>query len=154
MTSTLHEAQEKRSSGPEAVNYRALAEFRFALRKFLAFSEEAAADVGLTTQQHQALLAIKGFSQTGALSIRDLAQRLLLRHHSVVELVDRLVKLRLVERLPDPSDRRRVQVGLTELGEHQLRILSAVHLRELQAIGSSLLTLLDAFARHTPADPA
>lgn len=154
MTSTLHEAEEKRSSGPEAVNYRALAEFRFALRKFLAFSEEAAADVGLTTQQHQALLAIKGFSQTGALSIRDLAQRLLLRHHSVVELVDRLVKLRLVERLPDPSDRRRVQVGLTELGEHQLRILSAVHLRELQAIGSSLSTLLDAFARHTPADTA
>jgi len=56
-------------------------------------------------------------------------------------------------RLPDPSDRRRVQIGLTELGEHQLGVLSAVHLRELQAIGSSLSTLLDAFARHTPSNP-
>lgn len=127
------------------VNYRTLAEFRFALRKFLAFSEAAAADAGLTSQQHQALLAVKGFSEVGAMSIRDLAARLLLRHHSVVELIDRLVKLQLVARMPDPQDGRRVLIGLTDAGERHLRELSAVHLRELRAIGSSLSTVLNEF---------
>ena len=124
-------------------DYRKLAEFRFALRKFLAFSESAAAEVGITTQQYQALLAIKGFSQAGALSMKALADRLLLRHHSVVELVDRLVKLDLVMRRPDPQDGRRVLIALTELGESQLHTLAAAHLRELPAIGATLSILLD-----------
>ena len=124
-------------------DYRKLAEFRYALRKFLAFSESAAADVGMTTQQYQALLALKGFSEAGALSMKNLADRLLLRHHSVVELVDRLVKLDLVTRLPDPDDGRRVLIALTKLGESQLRTLAAAHLRELPAIGSTLSILLD-----------
>ncbi|MGO4335122.1 MarR family winged helix-turn-helix transcriptional regulator [Labrys sp. KB_33_2] len=126
-------------------DYAALARFRHALRKFLAFSEEAAAAEGLTSQQHQALLAIAGLSQGGALSIGELAEILILRHHSVVELVDRLGKLSLVERMADPSDGRRVLVRLSEAGRQKLQALSETHLKELAAIGPTLSELLQAF---------
>ena len=126
-------------------DYAALARFRHALRKFLAFSEEAAAAEGLTSQQHQALLAIAGLSQDGALSIGELAEILILRHHSVVELVDRLGKLGLVERMADPADGRRVLVHLTETGRHKLQTLSETHMKELAAIGPTLSELLQSF---------
>ncbi|MGJ4854278.1 MarR family winged helix-turn-helix transcriptional regulator [Labrys sp. La1] len=126
-------------------DYAALARFRHALRKFLAFSEEAAGAAGLTSQQHQALLAIAGLSQGGALSIGELAEILILRHHSVVELVDRLGKLSLVERMADPSDGRRVLVRLSEAGRQKLQALSETHLKELAAIGPTLSELLQAF---------
>ncbi|WP_454812683.1 MarR family winged helix-turn-helix transcriptional regulator [Labrys neptuniae] len=126
-------------------DYAALARFRHALRKFLAFSEAAAGAAGLTSQQHQALLAIAGLSQGGALSIGELAEILILRHHSVVELVDRLGKLSLVERMADPSDGRRVLVRLSEAGRQKLQVLSETHLKELAAIGPTLSELLQAF---------
>lgn len=129
----------------EAPDYAALARFRHALRKFLAFSEEAAGTAGLTSQQHQALLAIAGLSQDGALSIGELAEILILRHHSVVELVDRLGKLGLVERMADPADGRRVLVRLSEAGRQKLQALSETHLKELASIGPTLSELLQTF---------
>ena len=94
-------------SDVQEVDYVGLAGFRYAVRRFLAFSNAAAADAGLTSQQHQALLAIKGFGGTDGLSVGDLAERLLIRNHTAVELVDRLMRAGLVERSHDPTDRRR-----------------------------------------------
>ncbi len=114
-------------------DYEALAAFRRALRQFILFSEAAARQAGLTPQQHQALLAIKGAPEREALSIR---------HHSAVGLVDRLVALGIVGRAPQPSDRRRVLVSLTPAAEAMLRDLSAAHRDELQRIGPTLTALL------------
>src|SRR3954453_12589647 len=92
--------------------YEHLAAFRHALRQFLRFSEEAAKKAGVTPQQHQALLAIKGFPERDEVSIGELAERMQLRHHTTVELVDRLAELRLVARVHALEDRRRVMVRL------------------------------------------
>ena len=86
---------------PSIEDYRALALFRYTLRKFLDFSQEAAKGVGLTPQQHQALLSIKGYPDRETITIGELAERMLLKHHSTVELVDRLVELGLVKRTID-----------------------------------------------------
>ncbi|HZS85760.1 MAG TPA: MarR family transcriptional regulator [Stellaceae bacterium] len=123
-------------------DYEALAAFRRALRQFILFSEAAARQAGLTPQQHQALLAIKGAPEREALSIGELAERLGIRHHSAVGLVDRLVALGIVGRAPQPSDRRRVLVSLTPAAEAMLRDLSAAHRDELQRIGPTLTALL------------
>ena len=129
------------------VDYIALADFRYALRKFLAFSEQAAAEAGLTSQQHQALLVIKARSTGAGLPVGMLAERLLVRQHSAVELIDRLSRLGLVSRNPDPQDRRRVLVALTEEGEDRLRALSQAHFAELRAVGPALAELLASFKK-------
>lgn len=129
-------------------NYEALAEFRYELRKFQAFSEDAAAQSGLTPQQHQALLAIKGAPETDWLSISQIAERLLVRHHTVVGLVDRLVSLGLVVRKTDPADGRRIQVHVTKEGEDTLAALSVNHLEELKSIRPTLRKLLEQFERE------
>jgi DNA-binding MarR family transcriptional regulator len=115
---------------PTPGDYRALASFRYALRKFLAFSEDAAKSIGLTPQQHQALLAIMGYPESETVTIGALAKRLLLKHHSTVELVDRLTELDLIKRIKDTGDRRRVILRLTKKAEQVLGRLSAVHLDE------------------------
>ncbi|MBS0232272.1 MAG: MarR family transcriptional regulator [Proteobacteria bacterium] len=140
----------KRASVTKA-NYEALAEFRHALRKFLAFSEAAALQAGLTPQQHQALLSIKGALGTDWLSISQIAERLLVRHHTAVELVDRLEGLGLVVRKADPDDRRRIQVHVTKEGEETLRALSANHIEELRSIRPTLRKLLKQFEREQSA---
>ncbi len=122
-------------------DYVALADFRNALRKFLDFSQAAARAAGLTPQQHQALLAIKGFAGGDEVTVGDLADRLLLRHHSVVELVDRLGRLGLVKRKTDPRDRRRVRVFLTAKAERILSGLSTAHLAEIRQLGPYLAAL-------------
>lgn len=127
------------------VDYLALAEFRYALRKFLAFSEDAAAGAGLTSQQHQALLVIKARGGSNGVPVGVLAERLLVRQHSAVELVDRLSRLGLVSRNPDPHDRRRVLVALTAEGEDRLSTLSQAHLAELRAVGPALAEILSVF---------
>ncbi|GAB2894509.1 MarR family transcriptional regulator [Paralcaligenes sp. KSB-10] len=124
-------------------DYKTLATFRYALRRFIVFSETAAVSEGLAPQQHQALLAIKAMPE--APSVGDIAERLMIRHHSAVELVGRLVRMGLVERLRDLSDRRRVRVSLTPLAEHKLADLSAAHLEELRAIRPLLAGLLKHF---------
>lgn len=122
--------------------YEALAGFRYALRQFMRFSEEAAQQVGLTPQQHQALLTIKGFPGRERVTIGEMAERLQIRHHSAVGLVDRLSAQGLVMREPDTVDRRQVLVGLTPRGTELLAQLSASHREELQRIGPELRTLL------------
>lgn len=123
-------------------DYQALAEFRHTLRRFLAFSEAAARDSGLTPQQHQAILAIKGHGD-GGMSIGDLADKLLIRHHSAGELVDRLVKADLVVRQESADDRRRVVLVLTPQAEAVLEALSTVHLDELRKTKPLLVSLLN-----------
>ena len=130
-----------------ARDYRALAQFRHALRQFLAFSEEAAARAGLTPAQHQALLAIKGMPGREQISVGDLAQWLGVRHHSCVGLVERLVVLGLVVKRSDHADRRRVFLGLTARAERKLADLSAVHRDELRRRADALGLLLKAIRR-------
>jgi DNA-binding MarR family transcriptional regulator len=119
-------------------DYAVLAQFRYELRKFLAFSERAAREEGLTSQQHQALLAIKGFSQDHPLSVGELAKYLLIQNHSAVELVDRMSKLGLLARAADPDDGRRILVRLAAEGERRLKRLSKAHLEELGVAGAAL----------------
>src|ERR1700754_3337747 len=129
-------------SKAEVVDYEALANFRFELRKFLAFSETAATKAGLTPQQHQALLTIKGFSSQMPISIGELAKLLFIKHHTAVELVDRMTKLGLLSRVVDDSDGRRALVKLTREGEQRLRKLSRIHSEELGAVGPTLTKIL------------
>jgi len=121
------------------VDYRALAEFRYELRKFLAFSDAQAEAAGMLPQQYQAMVAIKGFSPDGALTMGELAERLCVKPHTAVEMADRMVALGLVERVQDTDDRRRVRVRLTEDGEVQLRSLAAAHVHLLRRIAPALV---------------
>jgi DNA-binding MarR family transcriptional regulator len=125
--------------------YEGLAAFRRALREFMVFSEHAARKAGLTPQQHQILLAIKGAPARDSLTVGEIAEALKIKPHSAVELVDRMAHLGLVERRTDPLDHRRVQVALTARGDHVLEALSAQHLNELRAIGPAVAALLQRF---------
>ncbi len=130
--------------------YEMLASFRHALRRFLSFSEEAARDVGLTPQQHQALLAIKGY-RGGELRIGDLAEALQIKHHSAVGLVDRLVDQGLAARLQAAGDRRQVIVALTSHALDLLAELTSAHRRELRRVGPELRGLLTRLTEEEPA---
>jgi DNA-binding MarR family transcriptional regulator len=123
--------------------YETLAAFRYALRRFLHFSENAAHSTGITAQQHQALLAIKGFPGRDRITVGELAERLQLRHHSAVGLIDRLVLEKLVARSPSPEDRRRVLIGLTRRGENVLEKLTSAHRKQLVRIGPEIRKLLE-----------
>ena len=128
--------------------YQTLAAFRYSVRKFLHFSEETARSVGLTPQQHQALLGIKGFVRPGPATIGDVARFLLIRHHSAVELINRMAKLDLISRGADPEDARRVHLKLTRKGEQKLQALSMANLGELQRAASpAMKRLLKQFGR-------
>jgi DNA-binding MarR family transcriptional regulator len=128
---------------PQPADYQALANFRYALRQFLEFSGSAAKSVGLTPQQHQAMLSVIGAPDGQAVTIGFLAERMLLKHHSTVELVDRLVELDLVARQPDAADRRKVLLSLTPKGRRLLTKLSATHLEELRRIRPAFASLLE-----------
>jgi DNA-binding MarR family transcriptional regulator len=123
-------------------DYRTLARFRHALRVFLRFSEEAARDEGLTPNQHQLLLAIRGFPGDVDPTISDAADLLQLQHHSVVELVARAVEAGLVTRQVDADDRRRQRLGLTPRGRRVLERLSATHRDELRRFRGEMSELL------------
>jgi DNA-binding MarR family transcriptional regulator len=127
--------------------YESLAAFRYELRRFLRFSEEAAANAGLTAQQHQALLAIKGYPDRDFVSISELADRLQLRHHSTVGLVNRLEERGLVSRSASPQDKRRVEIRLTRHGETVIRQLSAAHLLELRHLVPEVRRLLESIVK-------
>jgi DNA-binding MarR family transcriptional regulator len=127
-------------------HYELLAELRHALRRFQRFSRDAARAMGLSPQQHQALLAIKGHPGRGFVSIGELAERLQVRHHSAVGLVDRLVRKKLVRRAPSAVDGRRVEVRLSPQGEAKIERLSAAHLRELRQLGPGIRSVLASMA--------
>ena len=123
-----------------AADYQALAEFRYQIRRFLRFSEQAARRAGLEPAQHQLLLAVKAFA--GEPSVGDLAERLQLRHHSVVGLIDRLAECGLAGRSRAEDDRRQVRIRLTPKGEAVLRKLSIEHRSELGGAGRALTAAL------------
>jgi DNA-binding MarR family transcriptional regulator len=127
--------------------YETLAALRYRLRQFLRFSEEAAHGVGLTPQQHQALLAIKGFPRSERVTVGELAEQLQIRHQSAVGLVDRLAANNLVSRETNPSDQRRVNLALTARGEKLLENLSAAHREQLRQIGPEIETLIKRLRR-------
>ncbi len=131
--------------------YQTLAEFRYQLRRFLRFSEQAARAAGLEPQQHPLLLALKGLPEGKKATIGALADRLQLAHHSTVELVDRLVERGFIHRSRDEADQRQVLVSLTSQGEDVLRNLSLSHRAELHSVGPALVqalnTLLSNFER-------
>ncbi|WP_152639754.1 MarR family winged helix-turn-helix transcriptional regulator [Sphingobium bisphenolivorans] len=126
-------------------DYGALAEFRFALRQFQAFSSEKAAQQGLTPQQHQALLALRAAPREDA-TVGYVARRLLLKPHSATGLVDRLEKLGLVTRHSMAADRRRAQLELTPSALELLASLSATHKEEIRRLRPLLDELLARFA--------
>jgi DNA-binding MarR family transcriptional regulator len=134
----------------EAVDYQALAELRYQLRVFVSFSEAAARERGIEPQQHQLLLAIKGLPTGMRPTVRVLAERLRLRHHSAVELIDRLERAGLAVRTPSPTDGREILVRVTVTGERLLRKLSVAHQAELQTIGPRLLQALQAVIQPRP----
>jgi len=123
--------------------YETLAAFRYALRQFMRFSEAAAREAGITAQQHQALLAVKGFPGRDRVTVGELAERLQLRHHSTVGLVDRLVAEKLVIRAPSAEDRRQVLIQLTRRGETILEKLACLHRQQLKQIGPGIRQLLE-----------
>lgn len=133
--------------------YRALASFRTELRRFLAFSEGAARDAGLTPQQHQMLLVVRGHPGPGPASVSDVADALLLRRHSATELVRRAADAGLVVRTADADDARRTLVVLTEAGEEVLAGLSDLHRRELQRLRTLLAGLDPLDPRDQPDGP-
>lgn len=133
-------------SGPSELStndYRTLARFRHALRVFQRFSEDAARQVGITPSQHQLMLAIKGWDGDNAPTIGELSERLQLRHHSAVELVQRATVAGLVSTHGDPLDARRQLVDLTPKGESYLRSLSLAHRDELRRFRTEMADLLD-----------
>ncbi len=117
-----------------AATVRNLAQFRYALRKFLRFSENVARKVGVTPQQHQLLLGIQGFSGRGSASVSELAEFLQERHHSVVGLVERAEQSGLVRRTQDAADRRVVNVTLTARGKRILLRLTRRHYEEARRL--------------------
>jgi DNA-binding MarR family transcriptional regulator len=126
-------------------DYERLAELRYLLRRFLVFSQDAAEDAGLTAQQHQALLAIKAHRGPAPMTVSILAERLAIRHHSAVGLIDRLSAKGLVRRIASPGDRRRVLIEPTQAAERLLAGLSVAHRDELRRMAPLLRGLLGAF---------
>lgn len=132
--------------------YKKLAEFRYRIRQFLHFSEEAARLAGIEPQQHQLLLAIKGLPEGTRPTVTAISSRLCLRHHSTVELINRLVERGALMRRHSEQDRREVLIELTPHGEHLLRMLSVLHWEELQNSGPALSEALQAVVHSMTED--
>jgi DNA-binding MarR family transcriptional regulator len=128
--------------------YRQIAEFRYRIRQFLHFSELAARAHGIEPQQHQLLLAIRGLPKGTRPTVKALSSRLCLRHHSTVELANRLVAHGAIVRRHSDEDGREVLLELTAKGEQILQELSLLHWQELQSSGPALTDSLQAIVTH------
>ena len=128
-------------------DYQALAEFRFQLRKFFHFSEQAARSADLEPRQYQLLLAVKGLPKDRRPRIRDLADLLMVEHHSMVELIDRLASRKYIRRTRGEQDHREVLISLTPHGEKVLKDLALIHHAELSTRGPALVTALERVMR-------
>jgi len=137
------------------IDYRALASFRYEIRSFLNFSENAARAAGVEPQQHQALLAIKGAPPGFEVTVGFLAVRLHVRHHTAVELSRRLEARRLIQRSRSWKDGRKVELSLTRRGEAVLRKISLVNRNELRTAGVRLIRALQSvIANASASSPA
>jgi len=136
----------------KTATYQALAEFRYQIRRFVRFSEEVAREAGLEPQHHQLMLALKGVPAGEEPRIGYLAERLQIRHHSAVELVDRLARKGLIHRTRGRLDRREVHVKLTPRGDRILRDLTLHTRAELRLAAPALVAALRNVA--TPKKPA
>jgi DNA-binding MarR family transcriptional regulator len=125
-----------------STDYAALADFRYQIRRFLHFSEQAARRAGVEPQHHQLMLAIRGARSGNGSRIADLAERLQIQHHSAVELVSRLEEKDLIQRNRSAEDRREVYVSLTPRGEQVLRELTLHHREELRSAAPALISSL------------
>jgi DNA-binding MarR family transcriptional regulator len=123
-------------------DYKSLAELRYQIRRFVHFSEHAVRTAGLEPRQHQLMLALKALPKDVRPRIAELAERLMIQHHSTVELVNRLAKAGYVRRNPGDADRREVLLSLTPKGEKILRELSLDHRAELRTRGPALVAAL------------
>ena len=130
-------------------DYRALAEFRHRIRRFLIASEEAARKSGIEPQQYLCMLSLQGLPAGEAPTVGTVAERLLLRHHSAVELVDRLERRGLVRRARGELDRREVWIRLTPRGVRMLERLARKRFTELRASGPELVRALAALVAAT-----
>jgi DNA-binding MarR family transcriptional regulator len=128
--------------------YRDLAEFRRQIRKFLHFSEATVRERGIEPQQHQLLLTLQGLPDGVKPTIRELASRMFIQHHSTVELVNRLEQTGAIARASGPDDRREVWVRLTASGQASLRKLALAHRTELEGSGPQLAEALRAVLQH------
>jgi len=124
-------------------DYEILADFRYALRNYLRFSKNAVETAGITLQQHQALIVIIGYPGREQVTIGELAERLQIKHHSAVGLVNRLVEQGLVERRQNKEDKRQVFIGLTHKGVQVLESLAGMHREELRHLGPQLCVMLE-----------
>jgi DNA-binding MarR family transcriptional regulator len=129
--------------------YHDLAEFRRQIRQFLHFSEATAKEHRIEPQQHQLLLAVQGLPEDVRPTIREIAERLFLQHHSAVELVNRLEATGAVARTPSLEDKREVLVRLTPAGRGILRRLALAHRTELERSGPDLARALSSVLRHS-----
>ncbi len=127
----------------DARRFAAMAEFRYELRRFLHFSETSAEAQGISAQQYQLMQVVQATSAEARVSISTIAERMVLRHNSAVELVDRAERLGLVERLADEDDLRRSLVVLTEHGRKVLAHVAAAHLVELERAGPMMVQALE-----------
>jgi DNA-binding MarR family transcriptional regulator len=132
-------------------DFKAMAELRYQIRRFLRFSENAARQAGIEPQQHQLLLAVRGLPDNLKPTIGVLAERMQLQHHSTVELIDRLVDRGFLCRLRATDDRRQVLIKLTHEGEEFLKKLSLHHLQELQSTGPKFVKILQELIKDTGA---
>jgi DNA-binding MarR family transcriptional regulator len=124
-------------------DYDALADFRYLLRKFLRFSKDFLRGAGLNSEQYEALLAIKAFESPNGLTISQLSERLQVKHHSAVNIVDRLVDQKLISRQTGTTDRRRRHVRLTAKGEKMIDELAAAHRKEIRIRSIELIKALE-----------
>jgi DNA-binding MarR family transcriptional regulator len=129
--------------------YRDLAEFRRQIRRFLSFSEATARAHGIEPQQHQLMLTVHGLPDDVKPTIREIATRLCLQHHSTVELVNRLEARGMVARVQGREDKREVWVKLTPAGRALLRELSLAHRLELERAGPELARALNSVLRDS-----
>jgi DNA-binding MarR family transcriptional regulator len=142
-----HGPQSDDPSALEDADYSAMGAFRFALRKFLAFSESRALAAGVTAQQHQALLAIKAHPGPGPMTIGELAASLLIKNHSAVGLVARLVERGLVTRQASREDRRRIALSITPLADALVEAITRQNLEELNVTAPVFTDLLATLKR-------
>ena len=135
-------------------DYQHLLRFRTGMRRFERWSAQQARAVGLTAAQHQLLLAVRGHPDQRGPTVAELAEYLFVRHHSVVELVDRAEAAGLIRRAPDPADRRLVRLRLTRRGSALLGRLSRAHLDELARLGGPVTGLWQGLepTTHLPPD--